>query len=421
MFKFIHAADLHLDSPLRGLSRYESAPVEVIRDACRKAFINLVDFAIQEKVDFVILAGDLYDGDWEDYSTGIFFSLQIGRLNRENIQVFTVAGNHDAANRMTKALEHPANMTMFTYRKPETITLEHLRTVIHGQSFKEQHVYDNLAVEFPPLQKGWFNIGILHTSLDGREGHAPYAPCRVDDLVQKGYQYWALGHVHNKEIVLEDPHIIFPGCVQGRHIRETGAKGCVLVTVNDNRVSSLEEIPLDVLRWAHTTVDLTDAADMRELKERTRSIIEKEITHAQGRPLAMRIRFTGATELAALLATDPHHLEQEVRALGAETVGEELWLEKIELEVSGRLDLDSQISGDGPLSQLLGDILTLTNDPDEIMGLNEILADLRSKTPNEAFGEDSALNLGQSATVERLIKEAKDMLVGKLLTESESK
>lgn len=421
MFKFIHAADLHLDSPLRGLSRYESAPVEAIRDACRKAFINLVDFAIQEKVDFVILAGDLYDGDWEDYSTGIFFSMQIGRLNRENIRVFTVAGNHDAANRMTKALEHPANMSMFSHRKPETVKLENLRTVIHGQSFKEQHVYDNLAAQFPPQQKGWFNIGLLHTSLDGREGHAPYAPCRVDDLVQKGYQYWALGHVHNKETVLEDPHIIFPGCIQGRHIREAGAKGCVLVTVNDNSVSSLEEIPLDVLRWAYTNVDLTGATDMRELKERTRSTIEKEFTNADGLPLAMRIRLTGATALSTQLSTDSHHVEQEVRALGAETVGEKLWLEKIELETSGKLDLDTQLSGDSPLSQLLGDILTLANDPDEIAGLNELLADLRLKVPSEALSKDSELNLYESKTVERLIKEAKDMLVGKLLTESEAK
>ena len=421
MFKFIHAADLHLDSPLRGLSRYESAPVEAIRDACRKAFINLVDLAIQEKVDFVLLAGDLYDGDWEDYSTGIFFSMQIGRLNRENIRVFNVAGNHDAANRITKALEHPANMTMFTHRKAETVKLEDLRTVIHGQSFREQHVYDNLAAEFPPPQKGWFNIGLLHTSLDGREGHAPYAPCRVDDLVQKGYQYWALGHVHNKETVLKDPYIIFPGCIQGRHIRETGPKGCVLVTVNDNHISSLEEIPLDVLRWAYATVDLTDAEGINDLKERTRSIIEKGVADAHGRPLAMRIRLTGATALAAQIATNPHHIEQEVRALGAETVGEELWLEKIELAVSGKLDLDSMTSGSGPLSQLLGDILTMKNDPNLIDGLNEILADLRLKTPREAYGEDSPLNLNEKETVERIIKEAKEMLVGKLLTEGEAK
>ena len=105
MFKFIHAADIHLDSPLRGLSRYESAPVESIRNACRRAFENLVEFAIVEKVAFVLLAGDLYDGDWKDYSTGIFLSKQMGRLGQHNIPVFAVAGNHDAANQWFRALQ----------------------------------------------------------------------------------------------------------------------------------------------------------------------------------------------------------------------------------------------------------------------------------------------------------------------------
>jgi len=210
MFKFIHAADVHLDSPLRGLARYESAPAESIRDACRRAFENLVDLAIEEKVAFVLLSGDLYDGDWNDYSTGIFFSRQMGRLNDHKIRVFTAAGNHDAANRITKALENPPNVKMLSSSKPETIKLDELMVAIHGQSFKEQHVYDNLAKDFPAAVPGFFNIGLLHTSLDGREGHASYAPCSKDDLTAKGYQYWALGHIHKQEYVSEDPGLFSP-------------------------------------------------------------------------------------------------------------------------------------------------------------------------------------------------------------------
>jgi DNA repair exonuclease SbcCD nuclease subunit len=146
MFKFIHAADVHLDSPLRGLSKYESAPVESIRNACRKAFENLVDLAIEEKVAFVLLAGDLYDGDWKDYSTGIFLSHQMGRLGKIGIPVFAVAGNHDAANRMTKALDVPANMKIFSSRKVETIRLDNCSVVIHGRSFGTQHVDKNITV-----------------------------------------------------------------------------------------------------------------------------------------------------------------------------------------------------------------------------------------------------------------------------------
>ncbi len=185
MFKFIHAADVHLDSPLRGLSRYESAPAESIRGACRRAFENLVDLAIEEKVAFVLLAGDLYDGDWKDYSTGIFLSRQVGRLGQHNISVFSVAGNHDAANKITKALDSPANMKIFSHRKVETLTPDDLPVSIHGRSFGARHIDENLVSSFPVGDKNEFNIGLLHTSLDGREGHAVYAPCSVDDLRSK--------------------------------------------------------------------------------------------------------------------------------------------------------------------------------------------------------------------------------------------
>lgn len=416
MFRFIHAADIHLDSPLRGLSRYESAPAESIRDACRRAFENLVNLAIEEKVSFVLLAGDLYDGDWKDYSTGIFLSQQMGRLGKHNILVFTVAGNHDAANRMTKALDSPTNMKTLSTRKVETIKLDDLSVAIHGRSFGTQHVDENLAAGFGTAEKGLFNIGLLHTSLDGREDHAVYAPCSVDDLRSKGYQYWALGHIHKQEIVSEDPWIVFPGCIQGRHIKEAGAKGCVLVTVEDNTVSTAEKCSLDVLRWVECVVDLTDAAEMRDVLERTRKSIEIERTSADGRPMAMRIRLEGSTSISDEIAAYPERLEQQIKALGAEIAGDELWIERIENAAVGKLELESALSDDSIFGKLLKDILATPDNPDEISGLKDVIADLRQKIPSEAFGTDSILNLDENQTVERLVEEAKHMLVGRLLT-----
>jgi DNA repair exonuclease SbcCD nuclease subunit len=416
MFKFIHAADIHLDSPLRGLSRYESAPAESIRDACRRAFENLVDLAIEEKVLFVLLAGDLYDGDWKDCNAGIFLSQQMGRLGQHNISVFTVAGNHDAANRMTKALDSPANMTILSSRKAETIRLDDLAIAIHGRSFGTQHVDENLAAGFAAAEKGMFNIGLLHTSLDGRVGHAVYAPCSADDLRSKGYQYWALGHIHKQEFVSEDPWIVFPGCVQGRHIRETGAKGCVLVTVEHGAVSAVENCPLDVLRWTLCNVDLTNAAEMREVLELARKAIEKERTSADGRPIAMRIRFEGATSISDEIAAYPERFEQQIKALGAEIAGNDLWIERVENTAVGKLDLDFTLSDDSAFGKLLKDILATPDNPDEIGGLKEVITDLRQKIPSEAFGADSVLNLDENQTVERLVEEAKHMLVGRLLT-----
>lgn len=416
MFKFIHAADIHLDSPLRGLSRYESAPADSIREACRRAFCNLVDLAIEEQVAFVLLAGDLYDGDWKDFSTGIFLSRQVGRLDRNNIPVITIFGNHDAANHMSKALVSPKNMTVLSARKPETIRLDSVTVAIHGRSFDERHVDENLAAGFAPAEPGRFNIGLLHTSLDGREGHAPYAPCSVGDLRAKGYQYWALGHVHKPEVVAEDPWIVFPGCIQGRHIRETGPKGCVLATVEDGAVREIESVPLDVLRWVRCCVDLTDADDMTTVLERTRMAIVSEHAAADGRPVAMRIRFEGATTIADQLAADPMRIEQQLKMIAAETVGEDLWIERVEHAATSKREPASILGDDSPFGRLLKDIMTDTAEPDEIDGLEEILVDLRQRVPHEAFAADSGLNLEDRQTVKRLIKEAGHMLVGRLLT-----
>ncbi len=421
MFKFLHAADIHLDSPLRGLSRYESAPTESIRDACRRAFENLIDLAIEEKVAFVLLAGDLYDGDWKDYSTGIFFSKQMGRLGRHNIPVFAVAGNHDAANRMTKSLDSPTNLTLFSSRRTETIKLPNLSVAIHGFSFGTQHVNENLATEFPFAEKGFFNIGLLHTSLNGREGHAIYAPCQVDDLRSKGYQYWALGHVHKQEFVSKDPWIVFPGCIQGRYIRETGEKGCVLVTVENSAITTVESYPLDVLRWIVCNVDLTDVVKEAVVFDRARKAIETATGSADGRPLAMRIRLKGSTSVSDILAAFPERIEHQIKALGAEVAGDDLWIERVENKTTGKRDLESTLSDESALGTLLKDILNTPTNPEDIDGLKEVIADLRQKIPSEAFDSDSILNLDQSQAVERLIEEAKHMLVGRLLTVEDTK
>jgi DNA repair exonuclease SbcCD nuclease subunit len=415
MFKFIHAADVHLDSPLRGLSKYETAPAESLRSACRKAFEKLVDLAIEEKVAFVLLAGDLYDGEWKDYSTGIFLSRQMGRLGTNDIPVFAVTGNHDAANRMTKALDVPANMKILSSRKVETIRLDNCSVAIHGRSFGTKHVDKNIAAEFVAAEKGMFNIGLLHTSLDGREGHALYAPCKIDDLRSKGYQYWALGHVHKQEIVSKDPHIVFPGCIQGRHIREAGPKGCVLVTVEDGSVREIEECPLDVLRWVHNRIDLTDAADMTEVLERTRRSLTKAGISSGGRPIAMRVRYEGATAISNDLAAYPERFEQRIKALGAEIAADELWIEKVEIATASKMNLDAVLADGSALGKLLEGILATPSEPEEISGLEDTIAGVRQKMPSEAFGDDSLLNLDEPQTLERLVDEAKQMLVGRLL------
>ena len=217
---------------------------------------RLVELAIEERVAFVLLAGDLYDGDWKDYNTGLFFVAQMRRLADAGIPVFLVSGNHDAASQITKRLSLPPNVHHHASRQPETVELPDYDVAIHGQSFAARRVPDDLAAGYPQADRGRFEIGLLHTSLDGRPGHADYAPCTVEGLRAKGYAYWALGHVHQREIVpAAIPGSSFPGNLQGRHARETGGKGASLVSVDHGRVVDVVHHDLDVVRWARVEVD----------------------------------------------------------------------------------------------------------------------------------------------------------------------
>ncbi len=179
-----------------GLEQYEGAPVQEIRNAARRALSNLVDLAIDQKVAFVLIAGDLYDGDWRDYNTGLFFVDQVRRLREADIPLYLISGNHDAANKMTRTLRMPENVTFFSADRPETALLPDLDVAIHGQSFATAAVYDDLSEGYPLADSGRFNIGMLHTCAAGREGHDRYAPCSIEGLKSKGYDYWALGHIH---------------------------------------------------------------------------------------------------------------------------------------------------------------------------------------------------------------------------------
>jgi exonuclease SbcD len=223
--KFIHAADLHVDSPLRGLDGYEGAPVQRLRGATRLALSALVDLAIERQVDFVILAGDIYDGNWTDFRTGLFFREQMLRLTREKIRVYVIKGNHDAESQITKQLPPVDGVHVFKSTSAETFTIDELGVAVHGRSFPNRAVPEDLVEHYPAPRDGMFNIGVLHTSLTGRTGHDPYAPTSVDVLCSKGYDYFALGHVHAREVVREaDPRIVYPGNLQGRHAKETGPR-----------------------------------------------------------------------------------------------------------------------------------------------------------------------------------------------------
>ena len=340
MFTFIHTADLHLDSPLRGLSRHEDAPVEAIRGATRRALENLVTLALEKEVDFVLIAGDLYDGDQKDYATALFFNRQMLRLRAAKISVLAISGNHDAESVITKALSPPENVSFFPVKKAASFTFPKLPVTIHGQGFVNASVQENLSLKYPEAVAGNFNIGLLHTSLAGSAQHDTYAPCSLTDLKNKGYHYWALGHIHQPEVLCEDPWIVYPGNIQGRKINETGVRGCSLVEVDDSlEVTSHTLIPLDVVRWTHLELDLSKVSDEEALRSLISTTFSEVLQEIGDRLLAVRLTFTGATPLHGHLHADLSRWQAECSSIASDIDPEQLWFERLKLCTTPTYDL----------------------------------------------------------------------------------
>jgi DNA repair exonuclease SbcCD nuclease subunit len=416
--KFLHAADVHLDSPLDGLERYEGAPVEQLRGATRQALKSLVELAIQQRVDFVIIAGDVYDGDWRDYNTGLFFASQMGELNRAGIPVFLIKGNHDAASQVSKALRLPDRVHVFAHNRPETVPLPELEVALHGQSYAERAVTEDLSRGYPAPVPGWFNIGVLHTSATGREGHENYAPCTVEGLRAKGYDYWALGHVHQREILSEDPWIVFPGNLQGRHIREAGGKGCTLVTVERRAITQVRHHNLDVLRWGEVVGDLSGVRDTDAALEKIRQALAAHLAAGDDLPWALRLRCTGATPAHAALVLKREQFVAECRALAADLSAHTVWIEKVKLQtrapVAAASPLDDRADAVGDLLRFLRDA---PGNPALLAELVGDLTDLNQKLPSDLNEGPEPLRLDQPATIASLLPEVEALLTSRLLNQ----
>jgi DNA repair exonuclease SbcCD nuclease subunit len=302
------------------------------------------------------------------------------------IPVYLLLGNHDAENEMTKKLVLPDNVHKFPTGKAGTFKLPDLRVALHGRSFKEAATTENLAVTYPDPVAGWLNIGVLHTALGGNTAHANYAPCSIAELEARGYQYWALGHVHEHRVWRGASTIAFPGNLQGRHIRETGPRGALMVTALGTEIESVERLTTDVLRWHALSVDVSHAAGLADAVRAIGKSLEELLRDADGdRPMAIRVTLSGSTAAHGHLFGLDAQLRAEVLAQAASLSAERLWIEKVKVETSPLVtvqDISARFDAVADLQSLLE---RAGSDETFLQGLQEDLMLLVGKVPLEVI------------------------------------
>ncbi len=401
-FSFIHAADLHIDSPLAALGAKDAEVAATFAAAGRTAVERLIAETIESGAKFLLVAGDVFDGDWRDVTTGLFFVRQLGKLDRAGVRTFLIKGNHDAENRMSRGLTLPASAHMFEARKSQTQVIEPLRVAIHGRSFPERETPEDFLASYAPRREGWLNIGLLHTSLNGSRGHVPYAPCTSQDLARFGYDYWALGHIHAAEIVARDPWIVYPGNLQGRSPRETGPKGAIRVTVEDGRILAVEPITLDAARWAHERVDVSGLDDEDAALARIGDAIAAAALAADGRPLALRLTLTGQTPAHARFVARREHLQDEARG-AATRLSAACWVERLRVETRAPA---VAVAPDPDALDVAGLVAAAASDPEFAAVVAELTASLAEKLPRELRDAFVSLEGARAADL------ARDLLLG---------
>jgi len=410
--KFIHCADAHLDTPLQGLAQYPGAPVDEIRNATRRAFEKVLDAALSERVDFLIIAGDLYDTGLKSFESALFFNKQMARLKDAGIEVYLVYGNHDAASKLIKQLRPPSNVHIFRATEPQTFSNTELRVAIHGQSFATPAITEDLSSKYPPPVSGFFNIGVLHTNLVGMSEHANYAPCSLEALRNKGYQYWALGHVHSRQILCNDPYIVYPGNIQGRHGKEQGEKSCELVNVSETGVVAIDTISTSVVPWYEVSIDASGCQTADEVYERLRTGLEGIHAHDKQRVTALRLRLQGTTHVHAELSRDPEQLRNEAISIANECGGGLFWVERVQLATSPVLNREDLLKRDDPLGEVVRIIATLRQDPASLASWDAI-AELQKKLPEEVADGTEPIKIDVPG-LRAAIEEAEGVLLSRL-------
>ncbi len=356
-FSFVHVADLHLDSPFKGVTAKNPTVADPLRSATFQAFDALIDLCIERAVQFLVVAGDIYDGEDRSLRAQLRFHDGLVRLAEKNIATYVVHGNHDPYDSRSQALEWPAGVHIFGYRAVESVPF--IRegatvAVISGISHAKKNETENLARRFRRRGSEPFHIGLLHCTVGSHTGHDPYAPCRLSELLEVEFDYWALGHVHEKHALDNRSTVLYPGNTQGRSFREKGERGCHIVTVEDGAVGRVEFCALDAIRWAEIDVGIDGIPTLDRLCLALQTSVRDLARQAGGRPVICRTRLTGRGPLYQELRKGNNVAELLERS--RESLAYEdpfVWLQEIDFRCRPEIDVEERRKGADFLAQVL--------------------------------------------------------------------
>lgn len=317
--RFIHAADLHLDSPFRGLANTSTKLRDELQAATLGAFARVVDHTIESNADFLLLAGDLYDSKDRSLRALVAFRRQMERLAERDISVYIVHGNHDPLNGWGSEFQLPPNVTTFTGKAATEPVIRRGKEIarVTGISYARERVTENLASSMKPDSDSPYSVGLLHANVAGQTGHADYAPVTLDELSSSGFDYWALGHVHTRSILAQEPStVVYPGNPQGRNPREPGPRGCLQVDINRNGDAHLSFVETNLARWTHLEIPIQTHTRMDGLVD---ALLEEGRTAAASfrGPTVARCTLRGSGPLHADLQRDgmAEELSEQLRTV----------------------------------------------------------------------------------------------------------
>ena len=394
LIKFVHASDLHLDSPFAGIRGFAPDHVrDALYEATFEAYRNIIDLCIDEQVDALLIAGDIYDGADRSLRAQLKFIEGLNRLDANGIQSFVCHGNHDPLDGWAARLEYPSSCHRFADHWEEVPMLpdDPDRAVVHGISYPTRDVYENLVNRLDVVHNESYEIGLLHANVGGIADHALYAPCSLDDLRRSDLDYWALGHVHTRQVLSADnPTVVYPGNPQGRHPNEKGARGVYLVSVDENRRSILNFRAVDTVRWQTIDVAIDELATEQELINHIYTEIDTTVQNSSGRDLVLRVNLTGRGALHSTLMKSGV-INDLVTQINDDWANQSpfAWCERIEDQTLTEFDRQERLNG----ADFIADMLRLrdqsTNDSNIRMqlrdGIDELFAHARYRKHVSGF------------------------------------